>query len=50
MVENMWDLPYIRSEEMGPEIVAVMTRICRAVREVVPTTRPCGVQVCLLCD
>ncbi|XP_062621067.1 uncharacterized protein F13E9.13, mitochondrial-like [Saccostrea cucullata] len=28
LVENMHDLPYIQGRDMGPEIVACMTRIC----------------------
>jgi uncharacterized protein len=42
LVENMHDLPYLRCS-VGPEVVAVMTAVCRAVREA--TTLPCGVQV-----
>lgn len=42
LVENMHDLPYLR-RSVGPEVVATMTAVCRAVREA--TTLPCGVQV-----
>lgn len=42
LVENMHDLPYLR-RGVGPEVVAGMTAVCRAIREV--TTLPCGVQV-----
>jgi membrane complex biogenesis BtpA family protein len=42
LVENMHDLPYLR-REVGPEITAGMTAVCRAIREA--TTLPCGVQV-----
>ncbi len=42
MLENMHDLPYM-SRRVGPEIVAAMTRVCSAVREVVAL--PLGVQV-----
>ncbi len=42
MLENMHDTPYLRGR-VGPEIVAAMAVIARAVRE---TSRlPCGVQV-----
>ena len=42
LVENMHDVPYLRGA-VGPEIVAAMTVICRAVREA--TDLLCGVQV-----
>jgi hypothetical protein len=42
MIENMHDTPYLRGE-VGPEIVAAMSVIARAVKD---TSRlPCGVQV-----
>ncbi|HTS19857.1 MAG TPA: BtpA/SgcQ family protein [Verrucomicrobiae bacterium] len=42
MIENMHDTPYLRGA-VGPEIVAVMSVVGRAVKD---TTRlPCGVQV-----
>jgi membrane complex biogenesis BtpA family protein len=42
MVENMHDTPYLRGR-VGPEIVAGMAVVCRAVQE---TARlPCGVQI-----
>ncbi|MBI5768886.1 MAG: BtpA/SgcQ family protein [Verrucomicrobia bacterium] len=42
MLENMHDTPYLRGS-VGPEIVAAMTVIARAVREA--SGLPCGVQV-----
>ena len=42
MVENMHDLPYLR-REVGPEIVAGMTAVARAVRAAISI--PLGVQV-----
>ena len=42
LVENMHDVPYLK-REVGPEVVASMTAICRAVREA--TDLPCGVQI-----
>lgn len=42
LVENMNDLPYLR-REVGPEVVASMTAVCRAIKAV--TDLPCGVQV-----
>jgi membrane complex biogenesis BtpA family protein len=43
IVENMHDRPYVNAPH-GPEIVAAMTRVCLAVREVVGS-RVMGVQV-----
>lgn len=42
MLENMHDAPYLR-ERVGPEIVAAMSVIARAVKDA--THLPCGVQV-----
>ncbi len=42
IIENMHDVPYLR-KNIGPEIVAVMTRIAQAVREEVEI--PFGVQI-----
>jgi len=42
MIENMHDLPYVR--RAGPEVTAVMTRVCHAVKGVVGGM-PLGVQV-----
>lgn len=42
ILENMHDVPYLR-RDVGPEVVATMTRVTRAVREAVKT--PLGVQV-----
>jgi membrane complex biogenesis BtpA family protein len=43
IVENMHDRPYLRGA-VGPEIVAALTRVTLAVRELAPTL-PLGVQV-----
>lgn len=42
MLENMHDTPYLRSR-VGPEIVAAMTVIARAVKDA--SGLPCGVQI-----
>lgn len=42
MIENMHDTPYLRGR-VGPEIVAVMAIIARAVKETAQL--PCGVQI-----
>lgn len=42
-VENMFDIPYLKPSQVGPELVATMTRVCSEVRK---TCRlPCGVQI-----
>jgi len=42
LVENMHDVPYL-NRAVGPEIVASMAVVCRAINEA--TDLPCGVQV-----
>lgn len=44
-MENMHDLPYVKERQLGPEIVACMTRVGQAVRSIIPKEMPCGVQV-----
>ncbi|XP_066289599.1 uncharacterized protein F13E9.13, mitochondrial-like [Branchiostoma lanceolatum] len=44
MVENMHDVPYLLGGDVGPEVTATMTAVCREVRRVCPRV-PCGVQV-----
>ncbi|MBJ7328155.1 MAG: hypothetical protein JHC52_12515 [Chthoniobacterales bacterium] len=39
-MENMHDIPYL-NRAVGPEIVASMTAVCRAINEA--TDLPCGV-------
>lgn len=46
LVENMFDLPYLKGAQLGPEVVACMTRLCQEVRHATPPALPCGVQVC----
>ena len=43
MLENMHDAPYVRGQ-VGPEIVAAMTLVARAVKSAAPTL-PCGIQI-----
>ncbi|KAL7732076.1 hypothetical protein ACLKA6_015837 [Drosophila palustris] len=45
LIENMHDKPYVLNHKLGVEIVACMTRIGHAVREVLPQGVPCGIQV-----
>ena len=47
MIENMHDVPYLRGS-VGPEIVAAMTVIARAVRE--ETDLPVGLQILAAAD
>src|SRR5205085_8850955 len=42
MLENMHDTPYLRGE-VGPEIVAAMAIIARAVKDA--SKLPCGIQI-----
>ena len=42
MLENMHDTPYLRNQ-VGPEIVAAMAIIARAVKEL--SQLPCGIQI-----
>ncbi|KAG8187284.1 hypothetical protein JTE90_019173 [Oedothorax gibbosus] len=44
IVENMFDVPYVMGAKMGPEVTAVMTRICSEVKKTVGNM-PCGVQI-----
>ncbi len=43
IVENMHDSPYVHGDELGPEIVAAMSRVCDAVVKAVKI--PIGVQI-----
>ncbi|KAL5235782.1 hypothetical protein ACI65C_003192 [Semiaphis heraclei] len=45
VVENMHDIPYMPAKKIGPEIVSSMTRVCIAVRQLVPEHIPCGLQI-----
>ena len=44
LVENMHDIPYMHTHEVGPEVVSAMTRACSRVRHVFDTG-PVGVQI-----
>ena len=43
ILENMHDRPYLKGHDVGPEVVATMTRIAAEVRSIL--TCPCGIQV-----
>lgn len=44
----MYDIPYVPTKEISPEIVSTMTRICTSVKRLVPEQVPCGLQVGLV--
>ncbi len=44
IVENMHDVPYVKSTEVGPEVVASMTRACCELRKIVED-KPIGIQI-----
>ncbi|XP_076037633.1 uncharacterized protein F13E9.13, mitochondrial-like isoform X2 [Oratosquilla oratoria] len=45
LVENMHDIPYLQGAELGPEVTATMARVCSAVKQIIPSSLPCGVQI-----
>ncbi|XP_022192787.1 uncharacterized protein F13E9.13, mitochondrial [Nilaparvata lugens] len=45
IIENMHDVPYIHHSKITPEVTAMMTRICSAVRQLLPRSIKCGVQI-----
>lgn len=44
-MENMHDIPYVKSSSMGPETVALMTRACIEVKKILPSEVLCGLQI-----
>lgn len=45
LIENMHDIPYIKSSKFGPEVVASMTAVASQVQKVLRNKIPVGVQV-----
>jgi len=45
IIENMHDIPYVKSSMIGPEIVSTMTRICCDIKRNLSSDIPCGLQV-----
>ena len=43
IVENMFDIPY--TQNVGPEIVSCMTKLCSSIRRIFPKNKPVGVQI-----
>ncbi|CAL7942050.1 unnamed protein product [Xylocopa violacea] len=50
LVENMHDIPYVRPNDITPEITSMMTKICTEIKKVVPDSIPCGVQILAGCN
>ncbi|XP_059485790.1 uncharacterized protein F13E9.13, mitochondrial [Neocloeon triangulifer] len=44
-IENMHDVPYVKSHELRPETTAVMSRVCAEVKRIVGGHIACGVQI-----
>lgn len=44
-IENMFDTPYVKEADSGPETATVMTRVASEVRKVTPASMPVGVQL-----
>lgn len=44
IIENMFDVPYVMGDQVGPEVTAVMTRISSEIKKILGKM-PCGVQV-----
>ncbi|CAB3367332.1 Hypothetical predicted protein [Cloeon dipterum] len=44
-IENMHDVPYVKSHELRPETTAVMGRVCAEVKRLVGGRIACGVQI-----
>lgn len=44
----MHDIPYVKSNHYEPEIIASMTRLCTEIKEILPKTTSCGIQVMIL--
>lgn len=44
LVENMFDIPYVKPNQAGPELTSFMTRVCTEVKRILPSL-PCGVQI-----
>ncbi|XP_036216191.1 uncharacterized protein F13E9.13, mitochondrial isoform X1 [Bactrocera oleae] len=45
LIENMHDVPYIPNRLLGPETVACLSRISSEIRQIVPSSLPCGLQI-----
>ncbi|XP_015181914.1 PREDICTED: uncharacterized protein F13E9.13, mitochondrial [Polistes dominula] len=50
IVENMHDVPYVKSKDISSETTAMMTRICVEIRKVIPESIACGIQILAGCN
>ncbi|KAL1456328.1 hypothetical protein WDU94_001067 [Cyamophila willieti] len=46
----MHDIPYVLESDSGPEVTAMMTRVCSEVRKLLHSTMPVGVQILAGCN
>lgn len=49
IIENMFDIPYLK-REVGPEIVSMMTVICKEIKNQYFKHKPVGVQILAGCN
>ncbi|XP_058833747.1 uncharacterized protein F13E9.13, mitochondrial isoform X2 [Topomyia yanbarensis] len=45
IIENMHDVPYVKSRYFTPETVSCMSRLALAVKETIRNAIPCGIQI-----
>ncbi|KAL2715866.1 hypothetical protein V1478_013542 [Vespula squamosa] len=50
IVENMHDVPYVKSKDISSETTAMMTRICIEIRKLMPENIACGTQILAGCN
>ncbi|XP_076184124.1 uncharacterized protein F13E9.13, mitochondrial isoform X2 [Ptiloglossa arizonensis] len=50
LVENMHDIPYVRSRDLFPETISMMTRVCIEIKRILPENIPCGIQILAGCN
>jgi predicted TIM-barrel enzyme len=45
LIENMHDIPYVKSDKLGPEITSSMARVACEVKNILGKRFPTGIQV-----
>ncbi|XP_014609064.1 PREDICTED: uncharacterized protein F13E9.13, mitochondrial isoform X2 [Polistes canadensis] len=50
IVENMHDVPYVKSKDISSETTAMMTKVCVEIRKVIPESIACGIQILAGCN
>uniref|UniRef100_A0A1A9WEL1 BtpA family membrane complex biogenesis protein n=1 Tax=Glossina brevipalpis TaxID=37001 RepID=A0A1A9WEL1_9MUSC len=45
LIENMHDVPYTQDHDMGPETVACMSKVAQEIRNIMPASKPVGIQI-----